>query len=67
MMAFLIKSKQVSQSVYLICTETFISNSLQFFLGDLNFRINDLTNEEVLLSIQNLNYSQLIKHDQVRI
>ncbi len=48
-----------------IRTDTLASHSLTFFLGDLNFRINDLSDADVLLHIQNQNWGQLLKHDQV--
>lgn len=44
-----------------------LNQDLTFFLGDLNFRINDLSDADVLLHIQNQNWGQLLKHDQLNL
>ncbi len=45
-MAFLTKSKFILFS-FLILTKFYLFSSYAFFLGDLNFRINDLTSQQV--------------------
>lgn len=43
----------------------FIKNSYVFWIGDLNFRIDDLTQEEVQNLIEKKDFETLRKKDQV--
>lgn len=47
-------------------SKNILTHDYVFWMGDLNFRINDFSNEEVKLLIEKENYTHLLAKDQLR-